>query len=192
MSWCSRVWTAWLSFTPSTLLPEAGFVGWRNYTAGDGDPELPRRLRQHRHLRHRLRRADQRAGAAAGDPARPARARRERASHDLPVSDGGLVRRHRHDLELAAQSRHRHPAAGAGLGLDQFPVRLAGRPRHGDLHAGDRRRLAGGRASPWRCSWPGCARSMARSSRRRRSTAPARGASTAAWCCRRWGRSCSR
>jgi glucose/mannose transport system permease protein len=27
------LWTAWLSFTPSTLLPEAGFVGWRNYTA---------------------------------------------------------------------------------------------------------------------------------------------------------------
>jgi glucose/mannose transport system permease protein len=27
------VWTAWLSFTPSTLLPEAGFIGWRNYTA---------------------------------------------------------------------------------------------------------------------------------------------------------------
>jgi glucose/mannose transport system permease protein len=27
------VWTAWLSFTPSTLLPEPGFVGWRNYTA---------------------------------------------------------------------------------------------------------------------------------------------------------------
>jgi glucose/mannose transport system permease protein len=27
------VWTAWLSFTPSTLLPESGFVGWRNYTA---------------------------------------------------------------------------------------------------------------------------------------------------------------
>jgi len=27
------LWTAWLSFTPSTLLPEAGFVGWRNYIA---------------------------------------------------------------------------------------------------------------------------------------------------------------
>jgi glucose/mannose transport system permease protein len=27
------LWTAWLSFTPSTLLPEAGFVGWRNYAA---------------------------------------------------------------------------------------------------------------------------------------------------------------
>jgi glucose/mannose transport system permease protein len=27
------VWTAWLSLTPSTLLPESGFVGWRNYTA---------------------------------------------------------------------------------------------------------------------------------------------------------------
>ena len=27
------VWTAWLSFTPSTLLPEGGFVGWRNYTS---------------------------------------------------------------------------------------------------------------------------------------------------------------
>jgi glucose/mannose transport system permease protein len=26
------LWTAWLSFTPSTLLPESGFVGWRNYT----------------------------------------------------------------------------------------------------------------------------------------------------------------
>jgi glucose/mannose transport system permease protein len=27
------LWTAWLSFTPSTLLPESGFVGWRNYSA---------------------------------------------------------------------------------------------------------------------------------------------------------------
>ena len=27
------VWTAWLSFTPSTLLPESGYVGWHNYTA---------------------------------------------------------------------------------------------------------------------------------------------------------------
>jgi glucose/mannose transport system permease protein len=27
------VWTAWLSFTPSTLIPEAGYVGWRNYTS---------------------------------------------------------------------------------------------------------------------------------------------------------------
>ncbi len=27
------VWTAWLSFTPSTLLPQAGYVGWRNYHA---------------------------------------------------------------------------------------------------------------------------------------------------------------
>ncbi len=27
------VWTAWLSFTPSTLLPESGYVGWRNYIA---------------------------------------------------------------------------------------------------------------------------------------------------------------
>ncbi|HEY0424468.1 MAG TPA: hypothetical protein VGC82_14190, partial [Rhodopila sp.] len=27
------LWTAWLSFTPSTLLPEGGFVGWRNYTS---------------------------------------------------------------------------------------------------------------------------------------------------------------
>jgi glucose/mannose transport system permease protein len=27
------LWTAWLSFTPSTLLPEAGYVGWRNYIA---------------------------------------------------------------------------------------------------------------------------------------------------------------
>jgi glucose/mannose transport system permease protein len=27
------LWTAWLSFTPSTLIPEAGFVGWRNYSS---------------------------------------------------------------------------------------------------------------------------------------------------------------
>ncbi|MEA2769043.1 MAG: glucose/mannose transport system permease protein [Acetobacteraceae bacterium] len=30
------LWTAWLSFTPSTLLPESGFVGWRNYVAVAG------------------------------------------------------------------------------------------------------------------------------------------------------------
>lgn len=27
------LWTAWISFTPSTLMPESGFVGWRNYTS---------------------------------------------------------------------------------------------------------------------------------------------------------------
>jgi glucose/mannose transport system permease protein len=26
-------WTTWVSFTPSTLLPAAGWVGWRNYTS---------------------------------------------------------------------------------------------------------------------------------------------------------------
>ena len=26
-------WTTWMSFTPSTLVPVAGWVGWRNYTA---------------------------------------------------------------------------------------------------------------------------------------------------------------
>jgi glucose/mannose transport system permease protein len=27
------LWTGWVSFTPSTLLPASGFVGWRNYQA---------------------------------------------------------------------------------------------------------------------------------------------------------------
>jgi len=27
------IWTVWISFTPSTLIPEAGWVGLRNYTA---------------------------------------------------------------------------------------------------------------------------------------------------------------
>lgn len=27
------LWTAWLSFTPSTLIPELGYVGWHNYTS---------------------------------------------------------------------------------------------------------------------------------------------------------------
>lgn len=27
------IWTAWISFTPSTLMPENGFVGWKNYTS---------------------------------------------------------------------------------------------------------------------------------------------------------------
>ena len=26
-------WTTWMSFTPSTLMPVSGWVGWRNYTA---------------------------------------------------------------------------------------------------------------------------------------------------------------
>ena len=26
-------WTTWISFTPSTLMPESGWVGWRNYTS---------------------------------------------------------------------------------------------------------------------------------------------------------------
>ena len=27
------LWTAWISFTPSTLLPQAGFVGLKNYAS---------------------------------------------------------------------------------------------------------------------------------------------------------------
>ena len=26
-------WTTWMSFTPSTLMPVNGWVGWRNYTS---------------------------------------------------------------------------------------------------------------------------------------------------------------
>ena len=45
--------------------------------------------------------------------------------------------------------------------LDRLPLRLADRPRHGDLDHRHRRGLASRRASPWRCSWPACARSIA-------------------------------
>ena len=34
------LWTIWVSFTPSTLVPVSGWVGLRNYTAVHGDAEL--------------------------------------------------------------------------------------------------------------------------------------------------------
>ena len=119
-------------------------------------------------------------GSAAGDPARSARARRERAAHDLSLSARGLLRGDRHGVELAAQSRARHPEDWcSNLGWDGFPLRLAGRSRDMAIYT-HRSSPASGRApaSPWRCSSPGCGRWTRTWSRPRRSTARARGGST--------------
>ena len=64
-------------------------------------------------------------------------------AHDLPLSAGGFLRRHRHGLALAAQPRPRHPEARARPRLDRLPLRLDHRPRLRDLHHRHRRRLAG-------------------------------------------------
>ena len=109
----------------------------------------------HRHL-HRAR-------PAARDPARPEDPRRGRPAADLSLSDGAVLHRHRHGLEVVPQSRPRPREDHARLGLRELQVRLAHQPRHGDLHRRHRRRLAGLGLRAWRCSWPACAASTARS-----------------------------
>ena len=50
----------------------------------------------------------------------------------------------------------------SGWGFRELHVRLDRKRGHGDLHGGDRRRVAGRRASSWPCSWPACAASTRR------------------------------
>ena len=136
------VWTTWLSFTPSDLLPEYTWAGLRSYRGGGAHREHRDRLHQSRDLRRGLRRPGDARGLRAGGADRPAHPRREPAAHDLPLSARRVVRRHRHGVELAAQSRPRHPEVRAQPRLGRLPLRLDHRPRHGDLHHRHRRRLA--------------------------------------------------
>ena len=110
--------------------------------AAVGQPELVDVAREPRDLRHALYRPRHRDRPPAGDPARPEDPRRGRAAHDLPLSDGALVHRHRHGLEVAAQSRHRHPEDRARLGLHQLHLRLDRPAQHRDLLHRHRRDLA--------------------------------------------------
>ncbi len=115
------------------------------------------------------------------DPARPEDPRRRRAPADLPLSDGALLHRHRHGLEMVPRSR----ASGwsrscTDWGWESFTFDWIKDTADGDLYASSSPRSGSPRASSWRCSWPGCAASTTRSSRRRRSTAPRPSRSTGA------------
>ena len=58
---------------------------------------------------------------------------RGRVADDLPLSAGGLVRGHRHGLELALQPRRRHRISRAQPGLARFHLPPDHEPRHRDL-----------------------------------------------------------
>ena len=158
--------------TPS-LLPTYGFVGLEHYVVAVGQPALEHRLHQPLSLQRLLRRRRDGDRTAARHPDRPARARRGGLAHDLPLSARRLLRRHRHGVELALQPDLRHRVVRARPRLDRLQVR-AGPPTATSRSTRSSSPASGRpRASPWRCSWPGCARSTRTSSRRRRSTAPA-------------------
>ena len=116
---------------------------------------------------------------------RPARAGRSDMAHDLSLSARRLVRGHRHGVELALQPRRRHRVFRAQPWLARFHFPPDDQPRHRDLRHHRHRRSGSPPASRWPCFWPACARSTPISSRRRRSTAPARRASIARSSCRR-------
>ena len=78
----------------------------------------------------------------AGHPDRPAHSRRGRAAADLSLSDGAVLHRHRHGVEMVPQSRPGPGQDHACLGLGELQIRLADQLRHGDLHHRHRRRLA--------------------------------------------------
>ena len=171
------LWTTYLSFTKSRIMPIYSLDGarpmsglWANPRSGGLALDEPRDLRRALY-RHRLA-----PRPAARDPARPEDPRRGRAAADLPLPDGALLHRHRHGLEVVPRSRHRPREDGARLGLDELQVRLDHQHATWRSTASSSPASGSPRASSWRCSWPACAASTARSSRRRRSTArrPAR------------------
>ena len=99
--------TVYLSFTDSRILPSFGWVGWQNYTN-----------------LFRIRAWDTAVSNLiifgvlyivdllpswpdAGDPAGPEDPRRRVHPHDLPLSHGVVVHRHRHRVEVVPRSRHR-------------------------------------------------------------------------------------
>ena len=123
------------------------------------EPPLEHRLHQPLRLRRALR--DRRDGdrPAARHPDRPARARRSGLADDLPLSACRLLRRHRHGLELALQPGLRHRVLRASASASpassfRGPPTASSRSTRSSSPASGRHR-----ASRWRCSWRGCARS---------------------------------
>ena len=187
----SRGWTLYISLSNSTLLPSYGFVGLENYVS----------LWQNRRWNSPYTNLFFFSGFyIVGAMALglllailiDQKVRGEVAlAHDLPLSAGRQLHRHRHGLELALQSRQRHPVLRPQPRLDRLRVRADQRPADRDLRRHHHRHLAivGLRdgAVPRR---PPVGR-PATSSRRRRSTAPRPSAPTARWSCRRSRRSSS-
>ena len=101
------IWTIWISFTPSTLVPVTGWVGLRNYNSVLASRNWQIAFDNLLLFGIAFVLLSLITGLAARDPARSAHSRRERAADHLPVPAGGVVRRHRNGLELAAQSRYR-------------------------------------------------------------------------------------
>ena len=136
------LWTGWLSFTESRLLPRYEFAGLVQYIALFDNERwwtalqnlaifgslFITRLPGHR--------------AAAGDPARSAHPRRRLPALDLPVPDGVVVHRHRHGVEVDPQSRAWGWSTWCGSGAWRLHLRLDRHAGDVDLHRGHRRRVA--------------------------------------------------
>ena len=69
------------------------------------------------------------ARAAARDPPRPEDPRRGRSPHDLPLSDGAVLHRHRHGVEVVPRSRHRPAGGGARPGAGRASPSTGSRTR---------------------------------------------------------------
>ena len=121
---------------------ELRFRGVEELRAALVAAELVDRAGESHHLRQPLYRHLLGAGPRARDPARPEDPRRRRAAADLPLSDGAVLHRHRHGLEVVPRPRHRHRAHRAALGLQRFHLRLDQGHPDGDLLRRHRRRLA--------------------------------------------------
>ena len=115
----SRSGRFYISLSNSTLLPTYGFVGFEQLRRALVEPALEHRLHQPVHLqRASTSSARWRSGCLLAILI-DQRVRGESGlAHDLPLPARGLLRRHRHGLELALQPdrRHRVPGARASAG----------------------------------------------------------------------------
>ena len=190
-----NLWTFFLSFTNSKgftstkldrprQLPEALELDLRDRPA----VELVHGDRQHGHFRRTLCRVLPDPRPHARDPARPEDSRRRHPAPDLSLSARAVVHRHRHGVEALPRSGHRARESRPRLGLDELQVRLGRQSPHDDLLRRDRRHLADLGFRDGDVPGRACAASTAKSSRRRRSTAPRRSPPIGASC----SRSCAR
>ena len=137
------LWTVYLSFTRSRLLPVYELVGFDAYERLWAQPNWWKAIQNLAIFGVALHRLCIGARPPPRDPARPEDPRRGRPAADLPLSDGAVLHRHRHGLEVVPQSRPRPGEDDAGLGLRGFKFDWLMNPDMAIYTRRDRRRLAG-------------------------------------------------